>query len=240
MKKIFCFASAILILSSVLAAPGGEFWEKKPYKDWNQKECTKLQESSPWARDLTLTSVGIMDNNKNSTDGQQPYVKYMVQFNSAKPIRQAIVRAAQIQQKYDSLSPEQKQAIDKQAEPYLSADFSNVVVISISYSTNNRASDLELARYWQSQTTETLKNVVYLSNTKGDKIPVARYAAAQGGGRSFQFMFPREVDGKPLLSSQDKSVKLEFTYPTIGGMGDGKAFMEFKVEKMIFDGNIAY
>jgi hypothetical protein len=242
MKKIFCFASAILILTGVFAAPGGEFWEKKPYKEWNQKECAKLLEDSPWSRALKLTTVGIMDNytNKTSSDGQQPTTKYQVLFYSAKPIRQATVRMAQINQKYDSLSPEQKQEMDKRSDAFLSADLSNVVVITVSYDINDRNNALELARHWQSQTTDTLKNVVYLSNTKGDKVPVARYTADQGAGRSFQFMFPREVNGKPLLSPQDKSVKLEFTYPVIGGMGDGKAFMEFKAEKMIFEGNIAY
>jgi hypothetical protein len=242
MKKMFCFASAILILTGVFAAPGGEFWEKKPYKEWNEKECTKLLEDSPWARALKLTTVGIMDNNTNKTssDGQQPTTKYQVQFDTAKPIRQATVRLAQIRQKYESLPAEQKQEADKRAEAFLSADVSNAVVITVTYDINDRNNMLELARHWQSQTTDTLKTTVYLSNTKGDKVPVARYAAEQGAGRRFQFMFPREVNGKPLLSSQDKSVKLEFTYPVIGGMGDGKAFMEFKVDKMIFDGNIAY
>jgi hypothetical protein len=242
MKKTFCFASAILILTGVFAAPGGEFWEKKPYKEWNEKECAKLLEDSPWARALKLTTVGIMDNqaNKTSSDGQQPTTKYQVQFNTAKPIRQATVRLAQIRQKYDSLPAEQKQEVDKRAEAFLSADVSSAVVVTVTYDINDRNSTLELARHWQSQTTDTLKNTVYLSNTKGDKVPVARYAAEQGAGRTFQFIFPREVNGKPLLSPQDKSVKLEFAYPVIGGMGDGKAFMEFKVEKIIFDGNIAY
>jgi hypothetical protein len=242
MKKIFCFASAILIITGVFAAPGGEFWEKKEYKQWSQKECDGLLKDSPWARAHKLTSVGIMDNNANKTssDGQQPFVNYQVQFLSAKPIRLATVRQAQIAQKYDSLPADQKQEMDKKTEAYLSADLSGVVVVSVKYSTNDRTHDQDLARYWQSQTTDTLKNVVYLSNTKGDKVPVGRYAAEQGAGRGFQFMFPREFNGKPLVSPQDKSVKLEFTYPVIGGMGDGKAFMEFKVEKMIFEGNIAY
>jgi hypothetical protein len=242
MRRAFCFAFAALLIASVSAAPGGEFWEKKGYKEWSKKECAKLLERSPWAEPLTLTSVGIMDNNTNKTssDGQQPYVKYQVQFSSAKPIRQAMVRQAQIGQKYDSLTPEQKQEMDKRTDAFLAADFSSAIVVNVVYSTNNRTSDLELARYWQSQTTDVLKNVVYLSNTNGEKVYVAKYSAEQGAGRGFQFIFPREVDGKPLLGPQDKSLKLQFAYPVIGGIGDGKAFLEFKVQKMIFDGNIAY
>ena len=247
MKKIFCFASAILILTGVFAAPGGEFWDKKPYKEWSQKECERLLTKSPWSQEFTPTIVGIMDNSQNkvSSDGQQPYVKYQVQFNSAKPIRQATVRQAQIAQNYDGLPPEQRQEADKRAAAFLSADLSNAVIVNVTYSTNNRVWDMELARYWQSQTTDLLKNSIYISNTKGDKIYIARFAAAQGAQRNMQFIFPREVDGKPILGSQDKSFKLEFAYPANGDpsrpdIPEGKAFLEFKVDKMIFEGNIAY
>lgn len=242
MKRIFCFAVAILFLAAVMASPGGEFWEKKDYKQWNQKECEKLLKDSPWARPHILSSVGIMDNasNKTSSDGQQPIVTYQVQFFSAKPIRMATVRQAQLVQKYESLSPEQKQAMDKQTEAFLSQDFSDSIVVNVAYSTNDNVRDQELARYWQSQTTDVLKNNVYLSNTKGDKIYVGRYVVGQGAGRSFQFIFPRASGGNPLISPQDKAIKVNFSYPVIGGMGDGKAFMEFKLDKMIFDGNFAF
>jgi hypothetical protein len=114
------------------------------------------------------------------------------------------------------------------------------VIVYVTYTTNSQPNELDLARYWQTQTTDVFKNSVYLSGTKGDKAPVARYVAAQGNQREFQFIFPREVNGKPILGPQDKSLKLEFIYPVIGGMGDGRAFMEFKLEKMIFAGNYAY
>jgi len=241
MKKIFCFAVLALLLASVLAAPKGEFWEKKDYKEWTQKECGKVLEDSPWAKALTLTAVTVGgDTRDNSTDGQQPNTTYRIQLFSAKPIRLATVRQAQIAQKYDSLPAEQKQEMDKRSEAFLSADFSDAVVVNISYLVNNRASDLELARHWQSQTRDVLKNSVYISNSKGEKIYISRYQAGQGAERTFQFIFPRQVDGKPLLNPQDKNLKLEFPYPVIRGMGDGRAFMEFKVDKMIFEGDIAY
>jgi hypothetical protein len=53
---------------------------------------------------------------------------------------------------------------------------------------------------------------------------------------------------------QDKSLKLEFMYPIINCLGDpspgctpassqgtmGKGYLEFKVDKMIFDGAVSY
>jgi hypothetical protein len=243
MKKILCLAIAVFFLFSVVVAPAAEFWEKKEYKQWSQKECSKLLDKSPWTDNFTLTSVGIMQmgsQDRNASDAQQPYVKYQVQFRSAKPVRQAIVRQMQIAQKYDSMPADQQQAFDKNAESFLSADFSDAVVVYVTYETNNRVSDQDLARHWQTQTAEVLKNSVYISNSKGDKVYIAQFVPGQGAQRNFQFIFPRQVNGAPLLGPQDKSLKLEFAYPVIGGMGDGKAFMEFKVDKMIFEGNIVY
>ena len=200
-----------------------------------------MLEKSPWAQQFTNQGVGIGDMDPDSMDGTQPYIKYQVQLRSAQPIRQAIVRQMALNQKYDSLSSEQKQQFDESAEAFLSADVSNVVVVYITYETNNIEYDRQLARHWQSQTVDLLKNYVYLSSNKGDKVQLANYSVDQGGGRSFQFIFPREVNGYPIVDPmKDKSLKLEFTYPVIDAIGNGNAFMEFKLEKMIFNGNVAY
>jgi hypothetical protein len=241
MKKMQCLSIAVLFSAVVVAAPKGEFWEKKDYKQWSQKEVTKMLEKSPWAQQFTNQGVGIGGRDLDAMDAAQPYIKYQVQFRSAQPIRQAIVRQMALNQKYDSLSSEQKQQFDKSAEAFLSADVSSVVVVYITYETNNIEYDRQLARHWQSQTVDLLKNYVYLSSNKGDKVQLANYSVGQGGGRSFQFIFPREVNGNPIVDPvKDKSLKLEFNYPIIGNLGNGNAFMEFKLEKMIFAGNVAY
>jgi len=241
MKKMQCLSIAVLFLAAVFAAPKGEFWEKKDYKQWSQKEVSQMLEKSPWAQQFTNQGVGIGDMDLDSMDAAQPYIKYQVQFRSARPIRQAIVRQMALTQKYDGLSSEQKQQFDQSAEAFLSADVSNVVVVYITYESNNREYDRQLARHWQSQTVDLLKNYVYLSSDKGDKVPLANYFVDQGGGRSFQFIFPREVNGNPIVDPmKDKSLKLEFNYPVIENLGNGNAFMEFKLEKMIFAGNVAF
>jgi hypothetical protein len=240
MKKILCLSLPIVLLAAAIAAMASDFWEKKEYKEWSQKDCAKLLQDSPWAKKLELSSVSVMDNrsNQSSTDGMQPYIRYWIQFRSALPVRQAMVRQGQIANKYESLSPEQKQAFDKQAQAMLEGFPANFVVVYIRYETNDRNRDQELARYWQSKSTELLKNEVYLTGDK-TKVPIAQFVVGQGAERWFQFVFPREVDGKPIITPEDKSIKLEFTYPAMG-MGSGQAFQEFKTQKMIFNGNIAY
>ena len=234
----------LLLLAGFSTGFGADFWEKKNYKEWSQKECSKMLEDSPWAKTFALTSVQIMQSSgrDGATMGgeQQPYIKYLVQFRSATPVRQALVRQMQIAQKYDSLPPEQKQQFDNNAEAFLSGSMADAVIVQVKYTTNSQPNDLELARHWQSQTADLLKNSVYLIGSKGDKVPVAQYAAAPGGQREFQFIFPRQVYGKTVVGPGDKSLKLEFPYPIIGNMGDGRAFLEFKVEKLTFQGNITY
>ena len=246
MKKLLCLFLPLLLLTASIAIAGKDFWETKEYKEWAQKDCAKLLTDSPWAQKFELTSVQVMDNsgNKTSTDGGQPYIRYGIQFRSALPVRQAMVRQGQIANKYESLSADQKQAFDKQASAMLDGFPTDSVVVNVSYATNDNDRDQELAQWWQTKTTELLKTQVYLTCGK-TKVPIARYIAAQGGSRSFQFIFPREVDGKPVIAPQDKSIKLEFPYPApdtgpLKGFGSGHAFQEFKTEKMVFAGNIAF
>jgi len=244
MKRMLCLFLTVLLLTAIFAMAGSEFWEKKEYKEWSQKDCAKLLVDSPWAHKFELNTVEVMDTNRSSTDGSQPYIRYWIQFRSALPLRQAIVRQGQIANKYESLSAELKQAFDKQAAGMLDGFPPDAVVVYVRYETNDPNRDQELARWWQFKTSESLKTQVYLTGAK-TKVPVARFAAGQGGERWFQFIFPREVDGKPVFTPQDKSIKLEFPYPApqtgvLSGFGSGQGFSEFKTEKMIFNGNIAF
>ena len=250
MRKILCFALSAIFLAASSAAFGADFWENKQYEKWSQKECSKLLENSPWAQDLTLMDSGLQQSTQASDDGQQFYIKYQMQFRSALPVRQALVRQMQIAQKYDSLKPEQQQQFDQGAKDFLST-IPNAVILYVTYATNSQSKSMELLNFWKAQTMDLLKNTVFLRNSKGDQVPLAQFVLSQGGDRSFQLIFPRELNGKPFIGPEDKSLMLEFSYPVVvkpGGnennpndkIGNGKGFMEFKPKKMLFQGNLAY
>jgi hypothetical protein len=246
MRKISSFTLLVIFLAAISAAFAADFWENKQYDKWSQRECSKLLENSPWARDFTLIDSSLQQSTKASDDGQQFQIKYQMQFRSALPVRQGLVRQMQIAQKYDSLGPEQKQQFDQSAKSFLDSNFSDAVVVYVTYETNSQTKAMELARHWQSQTADLLKNTVFLRNSKGEQVPLAQFNPPQGAERSFQFIFPRQINGKPLVSPDDKSLMLEFAYPVVtvpGGystLGDGKGFMEFKPKKMVFQGNLEY
>ncbi len=210
-----------IFLMGLSVALGADFWEKKDYKEWSDKECKTILTKSPWAEPYKVYGSGLGTAGAEGTG----YVEYDIQFYSALPIRQAIAKL----QKMD----------EKKAADFL-ADFGGQVVVNVNYSTNVSAADMDLDRYWHSANLAVFQNSVFLIGSKGVKVPVLEYKVTQGSGRSFQFIFPRTRDGKPLLSVEDKSLILQFNYQPVQGMGDGKGQVEFKVKKMVYNGKIEY
>jgi len=151
------------------------------------------------------------------------------------PTRQATIRLSQINSNYDKLTPEQQQQFDQKANSYLATSFGDTVIIQVEFTTNLRAQEVPLANYWQIQTTEQLKNSTYLYGSEGIKVPPLQYTPPQAGQTNFQFIFPRQSEGKPIIAPTDKAMKLEFLT-----MGGDRVFIEFKVAKMVMDGEVIY
>lgn len=265
MKKTVAFVVAAVLLASA-AAVAAEFWEKKKYQQWSAKECQKLLTDSPWTKDYTLSETYITPLQSPSvaspttTDPagisvptgdidtgvgdrareDNPRLTYRVQFRSALPMRQAMVRAAQLNQNYDQMTPEQKQAFDQKAEQFLALEFPNTVVVYISFTSNVTLDERELQQHWQKQTTDTLKNFVFLVGSEGVKAPLQEYIVGKGAAQVFQFIFPREVEGRPLVGPTDKRLQLEFPHPKLRNQEAKRVLVEFKVNKMLVDGQLVY
>jgi hypothetical protein len=241
LEKISCFLIFTMLAAAISAMAGGEFWDKKEYTEWTIKECQKLLEKSPWVepykRDSQQNTYSF--GSSSATDSQAPYVLYSIQLRSAKPVQLAMIRQQQIAAKYESLTPEQKQQFDQSSEAFMKSIPVDGIVFHVTYSTNNQQNEREMITYWQTKTTELVKNSMYLY-TKKEKIPVALFVPGQGGRHEFQLIFPRTVNGQPIFTPEDKTMKLQFTYPVVGGIGDGNGFIELKLEKMKFKDQIAY
>ncbi|MFQ5927725.1 MAG: hypothetical protein ACE5MH_09875 [Terriglobia bacterium] len=237
--KILLFLLVLFVGGSAYA---GDFWKEKDYRRWSKKECEKLLKNSPWAKRWIESRVLRQELSRPTGPEMQakPEIVYEVQLRSALPIRQALVQMAQINQKYDEMPPEDQRDLDQQAEKFLAKRFPNRVVLHVAYSANLGLDDRELARYWRKQTTDTLRNFIFLIGGKGKKVPLLRYIAGEGQRREFQLVFPRHHEGRPLLGPGDKSLALEFPHPRIGVLGERRAFIEFKVKKMLVDGRVVY
>ena len=267
MRKVIAYLVAAVCLCT-LAAAAEDFWVKKKYTQWSEKECTKMLTDSPWAREwsenfvnMAGTGEGGMDSTATATERQtNTQVGYRFRLRSALPIRQALVRRGQLAQGYAKMTEEQRQTFDEQAKQFLEATFADKVVVDVEYFSNVRGFLPDLANYWRSQNTERLRDKVYLLGANGRQASLAQYNPPRGDSQAFQFVFPRAVDGKPLVGPEDNSLRVQIQQPELsirflevmraGELGNvqtattattlAQVLVEFKVKKMILDGQLLF
>ena len=242
MRKALFVAAILLVAGSLCAQP---FWQKKKYTSWSKDEAKKMLEDSPWSGSYAFNAMALEILQQSRADSRaretQPWIRYNVQFHSALPIRQAMVRQEQIALKYDQLPPDKKQIFDQDSAKFLGATFADVVRVHVVYSSNIPDIDRDLANYWQTKNPTELQSYIYLITTGGQRVPPLRFAVAKGADRSFDLIFPRRVvDGKPILDSPDGTLSLEFPHPQISQIPAGRVLVEFKASKMLVDGQLAY
>jgi hypothetical protein len=230
LRTFLAFAMAIMVLLQVSLAE--DFWLTKPYSQWSQSETEKMLRDSPWAKHTTLSRTGLLmalpQRTANVEREQEvtPTLTYTAQLRSAKPIRQAVVRERQLQEKYDGMSAAQKAALDSKTGPYLDAPQDEIVVY-VKYDSNVRNYEDLVRRYWTQQTYDLVKNIVSLKAGEQWFSPTG-YASANG---AFQFNFPR-----PAKLPQDGSLILQFQHPALGVLISERVVLEFKLEKMLLNG----
>src|ERR1700730_11955359 len=111
-----------LLLTCLATAQSKDFWEKKDYRQWTDKECHKLLEESPWATSHTISQIFFDRVVTDTTDRerqQNPKIEYKIQIRSALPIKRGIVRLSQINARYDQMTEDQRKAFDQNAEKFL-------------------------------------------------------------------------------------------------------------------------
>src|SRR4051812_14010396 len=104
----------LILLIVVLSLPtlADDFWQKQPYQKWSKADTTKMLTDSPWTQHTTVSgdvSSGrdFSGTRSMATDAEHqsaPYVRYTAQLRSALPLRQAVVRQRQLDERYDSLA----------------------------------------------------------------------------------------------------------------------------------------
>lgn len=221
----------------------GDFWKEKDYKEWSESECRKMLTDSPWATSYTLGSLHIEPLESARTDRereQTPIIQYRVQFLSSPMVRRAMVRLSQIQSGYDSLTAEQRQNFDRQAQQFLENVSPNAVILSLAYSVNITTWDRDLHQYWRGQTTELMKNKTFLISGEGHRIPLAQFAPPDGDTHEVTLAFLRTYEGEPVARPGDKRISLEFVHPAIGGQNETRALVQFPVKRMTSGGDIIY
>jgi hypothetical protein len=242
MFKTMMRAAAMLLLLAV-PAQGQEFWEKLPYQEWTREQCLKMLRDSPWSKTFTISTVK-QDRFGQPTKGEsrqtEQHVYYYAQLRSALPVRQAVVRQAQIEEKYEKMNDAERRAFDVSADRYLRAQYDDIIV-HVDYASDVEFFERDLAVHWQTRPPgEILNASVYLTTSRGARIAPKDFKTERGSGRAFEFIFPREVNGEPLVTADVTSIRVEFPNPQIRDLNDQRTAFEFRVDKMKFRGATVY
>ncbi len=235
-NRIATFLLVFAFLAPVLAE---DFWDKKPMDKWSKGDVKKLLTDSPWAREYAMSAVqiatmgmtggnlsGAVATSTERGGDTNVVTSYVLQLRSARPVRQAVVRESQLASNYDAMNAEQKAQFDARARQYIDLQFPEEVVVYVKYGVTNPAWTQDMVRYWTTQTTETMKNSVYLITPKNDRMPLTSFKLAQG--QAFQFSFARPKDIGP-----DGSLKVEFVHPDkLCSQTETRILVEFKLKNM--------
>ena len=237
---MLCLPCLLLMLPFAASAQ----WQKKPYSEWSEKEVTNVLNSSPWAQTQTIVESSKMPEissaagRSQNTNGSIPdrmsessRVHYRVRFFSAKPIRQATSRMFEIQQK-----GQVNEQLTTQLQALVNAEFRDYVVLTLVIDTKEaRTQTGPLKVMLDKQLTADLKSETYLLVKGGQKVFLHEYQVPRPDGFGARFIFPRNPDGKPLLSPD--STEVLFHAKLSGGP---TLNLRFKVKEMIWEEKLDY
>jgi len=225
----------LVLHPSWLAAQG--FWVEKNFDQWSLKECLRLLQDSPWTQSKTLTRVFIQSSAQAAAvPGREetPQITYAAQIWSAAPIRQAAVQKTRLSKEYKNLDAQKRQEIEANAASLLKDTFSDRIEMRVEYSTTAPAYEQSLAAYWQNRPSALWLQNTFLITSTGKHSPAR--VRNEGITGYFVLVFPRTVDGRPLISATDKGFSLDFYSPAIEVFPSEHILLEFKLKDMTIQG----
>jgi hypothetical protein len=242
---MLCAISLLVIYPNAISAQ----WGKKPYTEWSEKEALKLLNESPWGQTQTFT-----DTTKNFSTARGSTaiadvvnVNFRVRFLSAKPVRQAISRYMELQQK--GKLPEQ---IAAQLKAFATADFPDYIIVTVMCDSDKASNMLQQANdLLLKLKTSELKNSTYLLSKGGERVFLHEYQSPRNDGLGARFVFPRMVNGKPFITPDSGEIlfhaplgggnRLNSAIPNSDVVDNGFTLnTRHKVKDMIFDGKLEY
>jgi hypothetical protein len=228
----------------------------EPYTKWDQKQVSEMFNNSAWAvtkefrgqvagQHGTVTDMGsgpasgaITGTGGGTSGVDVPEFSFTARLFSAQPIREAFVRMQQIMSKYDAMPADKQHAFDQKANEYLQLDVSQKVVILLSYHTNDPNSIRDMNQWFNTQTTDTLKQNAYLYSPIAGQLELVKYfPPSQGGGLGAQFIFPRIFKGEPILQPGAGKMRFQLSYqPQI----NQTMYIDFDPKEMTYKDQFSY
>jgi hypothetical protein len=246
MKKL-----AIILAFAFALVLGAEAQKKeKPWTEWTEKEALKMLNDSAWGQTQTETDTSEMfyspnsanrnpignrpldgpggSGNSRSTQGQlnqATNINFRIRLLTAKPIRQALARRAQMQ------NPELAEQLKAFAEQHTD----KFIVVAVEYDSKDRRFSGPAMQVFNSATTSVLKNNTYLENKDGKRLFLQEYIAPINDGMGAKFVFPRTFNNELFVNEQ--SGYLRFFTEMAKSL---RLNMRFNIADMTYDGKLEY
>jgi hypothetical protein len=240
--KLRAVSLSALVLSLVAPSLLAQFWEKKVWKEWSNGEAKKILEDSPWARKWTqgeTREVAFGQPSGGTGREDRPTVYYIVQFRSARPVREGVLREVQLSSQFQNLSEADKKNFESQADAFRNKNYDDVILIHVLYGSNVQIYEREMARFWQGFPQNTVPMNCSLISSSNVRVAPFRLVSPQTGAYEFELIFPRRVNGELWIKPDDKKIRVEFPHPNVG-IGGARVFIEFDLEKMKWNGQLEY
>ena len=208
-------AAAVLVLATWHSRAAGSAETSallKPYSAWTLSDAVGILTNSPWARKETFTRV-IGGIGSGVSGEKEIYTTFFVRILSAAPVREAYARVRQIQAGYSELDEAERRVLDDALNPGLDLDVGRWIVVALAYRSNDPNVELQIRRSLEVQTTQTMRLRAYLSTQRTPQVPSAAYFPASEEAVGAKFVFPRFIEGQPVVSPEDGAVIFELDLP---------------------------
>lgn len=234
MKRRVALMTVFAVVFGYSISRGEDFWTK-PFEKWNRNQVMKLLEDSPWAQ--TQTNTLVLGSRDAGLHGERElFYKFTVRFFSALPVREAFVRMYQLMNNYDELDPQRRQEFDSRFKRALDLDVHDRVIVAVEMASNDPEANRNLKQALDTSRTQEMKQNCFLISQHLGRVELLEYYPPSPDGTGAKFIFPRLVEGKPVVDPGDKEVRFEFYVPAV----DQKLFVNFKIPKMSYQGQLTY
>lgn len=212
-----------------------------PWTEWSRKDAEKVLNDSPWGQTQVDTNVTEMfytpTSRANATSGQRGEegalnqeikVTYHIRFFSARPVRQALVRLYQLQEKPNAED-------DKGLRSFAELESKDSIILTVTFESTDGRYTGKAMQAFNSAVTAIMKNKTYLERNDGKRLFLTTYVPPGRDGFGARFVFQRTVDGHPFIAQDTKDVRFyaEFSDAL-------KLNMKFKVTEMMYNGLLEY
>lgn len=222
---------ALFWMVAALSVSAEDFWVTKDWKQWSKEECTRMLSDSAWAKTWRA-------------NGNEDGIVYIVQLRSALPIREAIVRRQQLDQKYDKMTDAQRNAFDVQAAKVLERNYDDAILVHVDFSKSNASPNLR-GNFKQLSATNLDASIV---TDDGNQVKSSRFDMNDRAFYEFDLVFPKLKDGTPIVKDGQKRLSVQFQSPRVDLGLDVRTFesqsqrvrVDFDLTKMVVGRKLSY